>query len=334
MENIIDVRNLRISFNTYAGKIEAVRGINFSLKKGEILAIVGESGSGKTVSCKSIMGLNNLSKAEVGEGSSILFEGKEIIDYKEKQWENFRGNSCSMIFQDALTALNPTIKIGDQIKEIIENHMSLSKEDLQLRVIEMLDRVGLPDPKNQVGRYSFELSGGQRQRAMIAMALATNPKVLIADEPTTALDVTIQAQILDLLKDLRKEMDMSVLLITHDLGVVADIADRVIVMYSGLIMEVSDVENIFYNPSHPYTLGLLKSVPRLENNDRLYAIDGTPPDSINPPRGCPFAARCEFTMEICLETNPPMYDIGFGNKCACWIYHKDSGIRSLSQEDK
>lgn len=332
---IVEIKDLKVSFNTYAGKVEAVRGVSFGVENGETLAIVGESGSGKTVTAKSIMGLTQIFGGEISDESIILFEGENILEYTDEKWQAFRGSKCAMIFQDALTALNPTMKIGPQIKEVLDNHMKLDDIEANKRVIKMLENVGLPDPVSQLKRYSFELSGGQRQRAMIAMALAANPDLVIADEPTTALDVTIQAQILDLLKELQKEMHMTIILITHDLGVVADIADRVIVMYSGLVMEKGSVEDVFYNPKHPYTLSLLKSVPKIEDENKsgLYAIEGTPPDLINPPKGCPFAERCQFTMEICTEKEASMFTISEQHTCACWLYHEKSGKAALKLED-
>lgn len=335
MEKILNVENLKVNFNTYAGIVESVRGISFEVNKGETLAIVGESGSGKTVTAKSIMGLIEISNGYISDDSRIIYNNTNILDYTEIEWKNYRGNDCSIIFQDALTALNPTMTIGEQIKEAISNHITLSKKAVHQKAIRILERVGLPDPEKQMGRYTFELSGGQRQRAMIAMALSSEPKIIIADEPTTALDVTIQAQILELLESLQEEFNMTIILITHDLGIVSEIADRVIVMYAGLIMEIGSVYDIYLNQKHPYTWGLLKSVPSIENEekDRLISIDGTPPDLINPPKACPFAERCKFSMEICLKYKPPMFEIGEGHSSACWLYHEESGMKDKSFEE-
>ncbi|WP_425449064.1 ABC transporter ATP-binding protein [Dethiothermospora halolimnae] len=323
MEKIIDVKDLRVSFHTYSGESQAVRGVSFHLNKGETLAVVGESGCGKTVTSKSIMKLLPFPIAEIKEGSKIMFEGKDITKMTKKQLQPIRGSEISMIFQDSMTSLNPTMKVGKQIVEALKIHRKLGKREAFDQAIKMLEVVGIPNPKKRAKQYPFEFSGGMRQRAMIAMALSCNPKVLIADEPTTALDVTVQAQIMELIDDLQKEYNTAVILVTHDLGVVADVADRIQVMYAGKIVERGTTEEIFYNPQHPYTWALLRSVPRLdtENKALLYSLKGTPPDLVNPPKGCPFAARCEYCMEICKEGMPEVTEISKTQEVSCWLKH-------------
>ena len=296
MEKILEVKNLRVSFHTYAGEVQAVRGISFYLKKGETLAVVGESGCGKTVTSKSLMRLIPEPPGEIKEGSKILFDGKDISLMSEKELRELRGSDISMIFQDPMTSLNPTMTIGKQISESLIIHRGMSKTEAMNEAIKMLDLVNIPDADKRAHQYPHEFSGGMRQRAMIAIALACNPKILIADEPTTALDVTIQAQIMDLIADLQEKLGTAVILVTHDLGVVADVADRIQVMYAGQIIEHGTIDEIFKNPQHPYTWALLQSVPRLDtkNKGKLYSLQGTPPDLLKPPIGCPFAARCEY----------------------------------------
>ncbi len=332
---ILQVKNLNVSFNTYAGTAYAVRGIDFYLKKGENLAIVGESGCGKTVTAKSIMGLLPKPQAIVGkEDSYIKFDGKNILNYKENEMANIRGKEISMIFQDPMTSLNPTMKIGEQIAESILLHNDMPKREINRLVLDMLELVGMPNAKLRLKQYPFEFSGGMRQRAMIAIALACSPKILIADEPTTALDVTIQAQIMDLIADLQKELDTGVILVTHDLGVVASVADRIQVMYAGKIVETGTVEEIFYNPKHPYTFALLKSVPKLTtgNKETLYSLSGTPPDLINPPIGCPFAARCEFGMSVCRVKHPETTVFSKTQEVSCWLHDKRADISGVPEE--
>lgn len=321
-KRLLDVKDLYVSFDTYAGEVQAVRGTNFHVDKGETLAIVGESGCGKSVTAQTIMKLIPMPPGRI-KGGSINFDNKEITELKDKDMERLRGSEISMIFQDPMTSLNPTMKIGKQIMEVLMKHQKLSKTDAKNRAIEMLKVVGLPTPEKRVNQYPHEFSGGMRQRAMIAIALACSPKLLIADEPTTALDVTIQAQIMDLMRDLQDKMDTSIILITHDLGVVADVADRVAVMYAGVIIETGTVNEIFYNPQHPYTWGLLRSVPRLDikAGEKLIPIDGTPPDLIAPPKGCPFAARCDYAMKICMEEYPETTDISDTQRVDCWLKH-------------
>ncbi|QIB27029.1 ABC transporter ATP-binding protein [Caloranaerobacter azorensis] len=323
MQKILEVKNLRVSFHTYSGEVQAVRGVSFYLNRGETLAIVGESGCGKTVTSKSIMKLLPFPIAEIKEGSEIIFEGKNILEMTKKQIKSLRGSEISMIFQDSMTSLNPTMKVGKQIAESLIIHKKMSRKEAFEEAVKMLDLVGIPNPEKRARQYPHEYSGGMRQRAMIAMALACGPKILIADEPTTALDVTLQAQIMELIGELQKKLDTAVILVTHDLGVVAEVADRVQVMYAGKIIERGTTEEIFYNPQHPYTWALLQSVPRLdiENKTELYSLKGTPPDLVNPPDGCPFAARCEYCMEICKEAMPEVTHVSSTQEVLCWLKH-------------
>ncbi|MBM7604080.1 oligopeptide transport system ATP-binding protein [Metabacillus crassostreae] len=324
MEKILEVKDLHISFHTFGGEVQAIRGVNFDLYKGETLAIVGESGSGKSVTTKSIMRLLPESNSEIKAGE-ILFDDKNLAQLNNKAMQKIRGKDISMIFQDPMTSLNPTMKIGKQIMEPIVKHQNLSKSAAKDRAIDLLRLVGIPQPEARFNQYPHQFSGGMRQRVVIAIALACNPKVLIADEPTTALDVTIQAQILELMKDLQKKIDTSIIFITHDLGVVANVADRVAVMYGGKIVEIGTVDEVFYNPQHPYTWGLISSMPDLESDDiELYAIPGTPPDLLNPPAGDAFAARNEFAMKIDHEKQPPMYKVSDTHYAATWLLHPDA----------
>jgi oligopeptide transport system ATP-binding protein len=301
-----------------------VRGVSFHVDKGEALGIVGESGSGKSVTSMSVMRLVQFpGKLKEGE---ILFKERDIIMKSEKDMREVRGNEIAMIFQDPMTSLNPVYTIGDQIMEAIIQHQNVSKNEAREKAIEMLTLVGIPSPATRIDNYPHEFSGGMRQRAMIAIALSCQPDLLIADEPTTALDVTIQAQILELMKELKDKINTSIILITHDLGVVADVCSRIIVMYGGLIMEEGTTEQIFYNPKHPYTMGLLKSVPRMDvaEKQRLIPIAGTPPDLVKPPKGCPFAARCDYSMKVCLEKEPPYFSEGDNHRAMCWLLHPDA----------
>jgi oligopeptide transport system ATP-binding protein len=323
MSKILDVKNLRVSYHTYAGEVQSVRGVSFDLDKGEALAIVGESGCGKTVTSKSIMGLIQTPPGEIKEGSQILFNGKDILKFNDKEWQAYRGAEVSMIFQDPMTSLNPTMKIGKQIAESLIIHRGMTKEQAFKEAVKMLELVNIPNAESRCNQYPHQFSGGMRQRAMIAIALACNPKILIADEPTTALDVTIQAQIIDLMKDLQKKLGTAIILITHDLGVVADIAQRVLVMYAGQIVEKGTVDEIFANPQHPYTWALLKAVPRLDSDmkEDLVSIHGTPPDLLAPPKGCPFAARCAYCMEVCKDMLPEVTKISDTHEASCWLHH-------------
>ena len=320
---ILEVNNLRVSYHTYAGEVQSVRGVSFSLDKGEALAIVGESGCGKSVTAKSIIGLIKGPQGEIKEGSEIFYNGENILGYDKKQWKKYKGGECAIIFQDALASLNPTMRVGKQIMENLMEHKSMTKQEAAKEAIEMLRLVGIPEPEKRVKQYPHEFSGGMRQRVMIAIAFACDPKVLICDEPTTALDVTIQGQILDIIKGLQKKNSTSVIMITHDLGVVANIAQKIAVMYSGIIVEYGNSRDIFYRPRHPYTWALIQSVPRLDlkNKQELTTIPGIPPDLLNPPVGCPFSTRCQYCMPICKEKMPDKTEFGDGHMAACWLHH-------------
>ncbi|TVY09609.1 ABC transporter ATP-binding protein [Paenibacillus cremeus] len=322
--NILEVRDLKVSFRTYAGEVQAVRGVTFELKKGEVLAIVGESGCGKSVTAQTIMRLNPSPPSMIKNGS-IKFDGKtEITKLSNREMEKIRGSEMGMIFQDPMTSLNPTMTIGKQITEGLVKHQGLSNAEATKRAIEILKLVGISNPEGRVNQYPHEFSGGMRQRVMIAIALACNPKLLIADEPTTALDVTIQAQIIELMVKLSEQTETSIIVITHDLGVVAEMAQRVIVMYAGKVAEQGTVDEIFYNPKHPYTWGLLRSVPRLDQDkdSELIPIPGTPPDLFAPPKGCAFAARCPYAMKVCLEIDPEHTTLSDTHSAACWLLHE------------
>ncbi len=324
METILDVKNLHVTFDTYGGSVQAVRGVNFSLKKGETLAIVGESGSGKSVTTKALMGLVAKPSGRIPQGE-ILFNGKDLVQLSDKEMQKVRGKEMSMIFQDPMTSLNPTMKIGKQIMEGLILHQKLSKQAATKRALELLELVGIPEPQKRINQYPHQFSGGMRQRVVIAIALACNPQVLIADEPTTALDVTIQAQIIELMKDIQAKMGTSIIFITHDLGVVANIADRVAVMYAGKIVEVGTVDEVFYNPKHPYTWGLLGSMPTVDSADeKLVAIPGTPPDLIHPPKGDAFAARNEYALAVDFEEEPPLFKVSDTHYAATWLLHEDA----------
>lgn len=324
-ERILEVNDLHVSFDTYSGEVHAVRGVSFYLDKAEVLAIVGESGCGKSVTAKSIMKLIPMPPGRIKKGS-IVFGGKDITNYTKKQMESIRGSDIGIIFQDPMTSLSPTMLVGNQIAEGLIQHQRLTKKQAHEKAVDMLRMVGIPNPEKRANQYPHEFSGGMRQRVMIAIALACNPKVLIADEPTTALDVTIQAQILDLMKELKKQIDTSIILITHDLGVVAGMAERLMVMYAGKIVETGYLEDIFDNPKHPYTWGLLKSIPKLNsvNKEELIPINGTPPDLFAPPIGCGFAARCKYSMKVCYMLQPDMQECGQGHHAACWLLHEYS----------
>ncbi len=320
-DRLIEVKDLRVSFFTPAGEVKAVDGISYSLGYNEVMGVVGESGSGKSVEAYSIIGL--LQNPGKVVGGSITFEGEDLLAYTPEQMRQFRGNKVSMIFQNPMTCLNPVYTIGNQLMEALTCHdSSISPQDARKRAIEMLELVGINNAEKRIDQYPHEFSGGMRQRAMIAMALICKPKLLIADEPTTALDVTIQAQILELMKKLQQEEQTSIIFITHNLGVVAEICDRVSVMYAGKIVEQGKVNDIFYNPLHPYTKGLLASMPRLDSDghERLIPIEGTPIDLLNPPKGCNFAPRCKDCRKICLRQKPPFADYGDGHTSACWLH--------------
>lgn len=318
-ESLLEIKDLKVSFFNNSGEVEAIRGVSFNLKKGEVLGVVGESGSGKSVTCMSIIRLlRGTGKITNGE---IIYKNQDIIKKTEKEMMKIRGNDIAMIFQDPMTSLNPVFKVGTQISDVIGRHQGLNKSRSKEKAIEMLRLVGIPSPEERYDNYPHEFSGGMRQRAIIAMALSCEPDLLIADEPTTALDVTIQAQILKLLMELKDKFDTSIILITHDLGVVANTCSRVIVMYGGLIMEEGTVDDIFYNPLHPYTQGLLQSLPKknLEERQRLVPIKGNPPDLSKISKGCPFADRCPYAMDICVEKQPAYYYKENNHRAMCWL---------------
>ena len=323
-KKLLEVKDLKVSFFTPVGEVKAVGGISYELNHGEVMGIVGESGSGKSVEAYSIMGL--LQSPGKVVGGSIIFDGEDVLAKDAKEMQAFRGNSVSMIFQNPMTCLNPVYTIGNQLVEAVRCHKKITKKEAGAKAIEMLKLVGINNPERRMNQYPHELSGGMRQRVMIAMGLICDPKMLIADEPTTALDVTIQAQIIELMKDIQRKTQMSIIFITHNLGVVAEICDRVSVMYAGKIVEQGDVEDIFYRPRHPYTLGLLRSMPRVdaEEYERLIPIEGTPVDMLNPPSGCPFGPRCEHCMKICLRMEPPKIDIGNGHTSSCWLLTEEA----------
>lgn len=320
---LLEVRNLRTSFFTDAGEVKAVNDISFNLDSGKVLGIVGESGSGKSVTAYSIMQI----LAPTGKivGGSVKYNGEELIGASEKQMKRIRGNKISIIFQDPMTSMNPTITIGHQLQEAILLHTDRNREQAKARAIEMLRLANVNEPEKRVKQYPHELSGGMRQRAMIAMALACEPDILIADEPTTALDVTIQAQIIDLMRELQKELGMAIIMITHDLGVVAQMCDEVIVMYAGGICEQGTAEEIFYNPRHEYTKGLMRSIPTADSSGKkLKPITGTPIDLLNMPKGCPFAPRCEEALKICIHEKPYRMRINDMHQSSCWMSVKNA----------
>jgi oligopeptide/dipeptide ABC transporter ATP-binding protein len=329
-EPILKVDNLHVDFQTYGGVVQAVRGVSFEVQAGQTLAIVGESGCGKSVSVQSLMGLIPMPPGRIHQGSATL-RGKDILASKLIDGDDIRGREISMIFQDPMTSLNPTMNIGSQIAETLEVHRGYSKTQAFNRAIELLDMSKIPEAAKRAKQYPFEFSGGMLQRAMIAMAIACEPAILIADEPTTALDVTIQAQILDLLGDLQKETGMAIILITHDLGVVARMAEDVLVMYAGEVVEKGGVDDVFYRSGHPYTQGLRLAMPsnRQVNTDEeeqtLVPIDGSPPDLFNPPKGCAYHPRCPYAMRVCAERTPPVEALGTGHHTQCWLHHEQAG---------
>ncbi|MBQ6820016.1 MAG: ABC transporter ATP-binding protein [Clostridium sp.] len=324
MSKLLEVKNLKTSFRTHIGDVKAVRGVSLYLDKGEALGIVGESGCGKSVTMMSIIRL--LADNAVIEADEVLFNGKCITNPDKKQIQDIRGNEISMIFQDPMTSLNPLFTIGDQLTEHLIKHKKISKKEAMEEAVKMLDMVGIPSPESRLKQYPHEFSGGMRQRVMIAMSLICKPNLIIADEPTTALDVTIQAQILDLMKNLKDKFNTSIILITHDLGVVANLCTRINVMYGGIIVEEGSDKDIFYEAKHPYTWGLLNSVPNPKSDirEKLTPIEGQPPDLLKPPVGCPFTARCKYAMKICLKKQPPLFKVSEGHKVACWLCHENS----------
>lgn len=321
-EYLVNIQNERLSFFTPAGEVKALNDVSIHLKEGEVLGIVGESGSGKSVTAYSLMGLT----AHPGKliGGTLDFNGHRINDMTEKQMRKMRGNEVSIIFQDPMTSLNPVFTIGDQIREVILLHTDKSKSEAQARAVELLELVGINEPEKRLKQYPHELSGGMRQRVMIAIALACEPKLLIADEPTTALDVTIQAQILELMMELKDKLGMAIIMITHDLGIVASTCERIAVMYAGHIVEYGTTDDIFYNPKHEYTKGLIRSIPRMDAKEhtRLIPIEGTPVDLLNLPAGCAFASRCENCMKICLRKAPPVTHFDDVHYTQCWLNQK------------
>lgn len=323
-EKLLEIKDERLSFFTPAGEVKALNGVSFSMEEGEVLGIVGESGSGKSVTAYSIMGLTAYPGKLVG--GTVHFNGHEIEKMTEKEFRKIRGNEVSIIFQDPMTSLNPVYTIGNQIVEVILLHTNKTKKEAYERAKELLELVGINEPAKRLKQYPHELSGGMRQRVMIAIALACEPKLLIADEPTTALDVTIQAQILELMQELRKKLGMSIIMITHDLGVVANMCEKIAVMYAGHIVEYGTADEIFYNPSHEYTKGLIKSIPKLnaEKIERLVPIEGQPVDLLNPPAGCPFAPRCSECMKICLNKMPPKTELSDTHYSYCWLLQKEA----------
>ena len=323
-ENILSVQNLHTSFHTDKGEVKAVNGVTFNLEKGKILGIVGESGSGKSVTAYSIMRILE-KNGRITEGK-ILYKGQDIAEFSEKQMREFRGKCCSIIFQDPMTSLNPVFTVGNQLREAIELHTDRKGKEAEARAIEMLTLVGVNEPE----KYPYELSGGMRQRVMIAMALACEPDILIADEPTTALDVTIQAQILELMQSLQKKLGMAIIMVTHDLGVIADMCDEIIVMYGGRVCERGTAEDIFYRPHHEYTKGLLRSIPNVDRiGEKLIPIPGTPINLLNMPKGCAFCPRCEEAMKICIEEQPPEMQMPDGHFASCWL-----NVKAAMEEEK
>jgi oligopeptide transport system ATP-binding protein len=317
---LLEVRDLHVEFKTRDGVAKAVNGVNYSVDEGETLAVLGESGSGKSVTAQAVMGILDMPPGRIPQGE-ILFEGQDVLKLKEEQRRKIRGAQMAMIFQDALSSLNPVLSVGEQLGEMFVVHRGMSKKDSRAKAVELMDRVRIPAAKERVGQYPHQFSGGMRQRIMIAMALALEPKLIIADEPTTALDVTVQAQVMDLLAELQRELNMGLILITHDLGVVADVADKIAVMYAGRIVETAPVEEIYANPAHPYTRGLLESIPRLDQKGQeLYAIKGLPPNLLSIPPGCAFNPRCPMAQDVCRSEVPPLSDVAEGRQSACHFW--------------
>ncbi len=337
-ENLLQIKDLCVSYHTYQGEVQSVRGVNLDINREESVALVGESGCGKSVTGKSILRLIQ-TPGEIKKGSSIFFDGEDVLSMDKKKLRAYRGGRVSIIFQDALASLNPTMTAGKQIMENLLHHRKMSKKEARAEAVKLLESVGIPQAEKRVDQYPHEFSGGMRQRVMIAIAFACQPKLLIADEPTTALDVTIQAQIMKLLKQLQTENHTSILMITHDLGVVASVAQRIFVMYSGIIVEKGSSNDIFYRPRHPYTKALLRAVPRMDsvNKGELDSIEGTPPDLIAPPDGCPFASRCKYTMPICQREMPGITQFGGEHQCVCWLHHEMApvipGINDFQDEE-
>jgi oligopeptide/dipeptide ABC transporter ATP-binding protein len=327
--SLLEIQDLHVEFATYGGVVKAVRGVSLAVERGRTLAIVGESGCGKSVTVQAAMGLIPMPPGRITAGS-VRFDGKEMVGLSPAQANRIRGREIGMIFQDPMTSLNPTMKVGKQITESLRYHEGLGGEAARRKAIEFLERVQIPEARTRVDHYPFQFSGGMRQRVMIAIAIACNPKVLIADEPTTALDVTVQAQILNLLKDLQREHGMAVVLITHDLGVVAQMADHVAVMYAGQIVEQGTIDDVFYRPAHPYTLGLHQAMPHEDEGRRrrLEPIEGSPPDLFSPPPGCAYFERCPWAMKVCGPNVPPLWTVQPGHAARCWLHHENATGRA------
>ncbi|EDY63645.1 peptide ABC transporter ATP-binding protein [Streptomyces pristinaespiralis ATCC 25486] len=317
---MLDVRDLHVEFRTRDGVARAVNGVNYTVDAGETLAVLGESGSGKSVTAQTVMGILDMPPGRI-TGGEILFKGQDLLKMREDERRKIRGAGMAMIFQDALSSLNPVLSVGDQLGEMFIVHQGLSRKDAKARAVELMDRVRIPAAKERVGQYPHQFSGGMRQRIMIAMALSLEPDLIIADEPTTALDVTVQAQVMDLLAELQRELDMGLILITHDLGVVADVADKIAVMYAGRIVETAPVHDIYRAPAHPYTKGLLESIPRLDQKGKeLYAIKGLPPNLMHIPPGCAFNPRCPMAQDVCRTDVPPLYEVNEQRGSACHFW--------------
>ena len=332
-KNILEIKNLTFSFHTYGGVVKSVRDVSFNVREGEILGIVGESGCGKSVTSQCILKLNP-EPPGFFEGGSIKYKGEEIITKTDREMRKIRGVEIGFIFQDPMTSLNPTMTVGKQIEEVFVGRKGMTRAEVRERALEILRLVGINEPERRYKQYPHELSGGMRQRVMIAIALACEPKLLIADEPTTALDVTIQAQILELMMELKDKLGMAIIMITHDLGVVASMCDRIAVMYAGRIVEYGTTDDIFYRPHHMYTKGLIRSIPRLDTkeHERLVPIEGTPVDLLNPPAGCPFAPRCEACMKICLREMPPVTQFDDVHYTQCWLNQKEAMEKGEANE--
>ena len=328
MEKLLEVKDLKVSFFTDLGETQAVKGAGFAIGEGDFFGIVGESGSGKSVTTKSILRLGP-SNCKI-MGGEILFRGEDILKKNEAELREIRGGEIAMIFQDSLSALNPVYTVGNKMVELIRRHTNMNKKEAKARVLELLTAVGITDPEKAMNSYPHELSGGMRQRVMIAMAMSSDPKILIADEPTTALDVTIQAQILELMQSLQKKLGMAIIMVTHDLGVIADMCDEIIVMYGGRVCERGTAEDIFYRPHHEYTKGLLRSIPNVDRiGEKLIPIPGTPINLLNMPKGCAFCPRCEEAMKICIEEQPPEMQMPDGHFASCWL-----NVKAAMEEEK
>ncbi|NCF71142.1 MAG: ATP-binding cassette domain-containing protein [Chlamydiales bacterium] len=319
-ENILEIKDLHVRFKTLAGEVHAVRGVDLKLRKGEGLAIVGESGCGKSVTAQSIVNLIPQPPGEIVKGN-VYFNGEDLLQKNEKELQKIRGRNIAMIFQNPMTALNPIMRIGKQLTEVMAKHLKLSKEEAKKRAVELLNLVGIPEAEKRFYEYPYQFSGGMRQRVMIAIALVCRPELVIADEPTTALDVTIQAQILDLIASLKKQFGMSLLLITHDLSTISEVCERVVVMYAGKIVEQGLIEDVLSNPQHPYTKGLLRSLPSANKGQELRPIEGSPPDLYKPPKGCAFAPRCDYAMKICETRQADTYCVGEDASAVCFLHH-------------